>query len=86
MIAEKSPGDVRDSLMGISDIYHSCLHGGLDPVKTFSRVAECSTSSVGDAIGAFPSRNEEDRSLDAFMLVKKMNADGEVELLQHWMV
>jgi hypothetical protein len=76
--------DMRDKLVAWAVVYHSCHATGIVPDEQFSRVASISSPSIAQAMTDFINRPEEDKSMNAFMLVERKNVDGETEILPSW--
>ena len=79
-IAIENDRDSRDDLVAFSVIYHSCVTSSIDPTELFLKVAELATPGVAKSMRDFVARAADDRSLSAFMLIKDVNSDGEVEI------
>jgi hypothetical protein len=72
--------DLRDELIDIAITYHSCLAAGFDPREIFEKVASVSSLKTAQFLRDFINREPEDKSLEAFMLTKQKNVDGEFEV------
>ena len=79
-----SSENIRDKLVAWAVVYHSCLAAGIVPEEQFSRVASIASPEVYQAMMDFVNRPREDKSMGAFMLVKRTNMDGETEILPLW--
>lgn len=75
----------RDKLVTLSIIYHSCIEAGLNPEEEFESIALISSEKVANLFRGFIQRKPEDKSEGAFMLTKKKNLDGEIEIFPSWM-
>lgn len=73
--------DIRDQLVALAMIYNSCHIVNIDPKRIFEEMALVSTPKVATFLREFIARRPEDKSLDAFMLTKRVNADGEIEIV-----
>lgn len=76
--------DVKDKLVALAVIYHSCLAAGLDPQRQFEEVALISSPKIAGLFRSFINRSVEDKSMEAFLLVAYQNADGETEIFPSW--
>ncbi|MGH8398255.1 MAG: hypothetical protein ACRETA_08435 [Gammaproteobacteria bacterium] len=74
--------DPRDKLVALAVIYQSCLVAGINPDKLFEEVASISTLKSSVFFRDFIKRKTEDKSLEAFMLTRHKNADGEIEIIR----
>ena len=83
-IAIENDRDSRDDLVAFSVIYHSCVAAYIDPTELFRKVAKLATPGVAKSMRDFVARSAADRSLSAFMLIKDVNSDGEVEIRPDW--
>ncbi|MHB0916114.1 MAG: hypothetical protein ACYC5A_11210 [Thermoleophilia bacterium] len=77
--------DIKDELVTLAVIYHSCLAAGHDPHKIFGKIAAVSTDKTAAVLRDFVNRNPEDISIEAFMLSTEVNSDGEMEISPSWM-
>lgn len=84
VITSSTDADVRDNLVAWAVIYQSCCFAGIDPDATFKQVARLAPDDFARRLNAFIARQPEDKSLEAFMLQKHINADGETEILLPW--
>ena len=71
---------LREKLIGLAVIYHSCIAAGLDPQDEFEYAASLSTQKTADFFRDFISRKEEDKSIQAFALTVCKNTEGETEI------
>ena len=83
-IAIENDRDSRDDLVAFSVIYHSCVAACIDPTELFRKVAKLATPGVAKSMRDFVARSAADRSLSAFLLIKDVNSDGEVEIRPDW--
>lgn len=83
-IEDLRDGDLRDRLVGISVIYHSCIEAGLNPEEEFEKVASISSEKTAIFLRNFIHRKPEDKSKEAFMLKTAKNSDGETEICPFW--
>jgi hypothetical protein len=72
--------DYRDELVAIATIYQAALAAGLDGNAMLAKAAAMSPQPVAKFIEGFASRPEGLKSLSAFLLVRAVNADGEIEI------
>jgi len=84
VIASRGGQDARDNLVAWAVIYQSCCLAGIDPNGIFKEVAQVSPDDLKLRLNAFITRKSEDKSLEAFMLKKQINANGEIEILLPW--
>ena len=78
-------GDLRDELVALAVIYHACLSANINPIELFNEVASVSSAKTAKFLQDFVRRDEADKSLSAFMLIRNKNADGEIEVFPSWM-
>lgn len=71
---------LREKLIGLAVIYHSCIAAGLDPQDEFEYAASLSTQKTADFFLDFISRKEKDKSIQAFALTVCKNSEGETEI------
>jgi hypothetical protein len=71
--------EIREKLIAWAVVYHSCRAAGIEPEDVFSQAAKISSPQTAQAMLAFIRRAEADKSMEAFMISKEMNADGEFE-------
>ena len=77
-------GDIRESLIGLAMLYHSCIIAKLNPREEFEYVASISSPQVEEFFLGFINRKPNEKSMKAFCLATKINSDGETELLAPW--
>lgn len=77
--------DVKDKLVALAVIYHSCIAAGIDPQKQFEEVALISSPKIANLFRGFINRSDENKSMEAFLLVAVQNSDGETEIYPSWM-
>lgn len=75
---------LREKLIGLAVIYHSCIAAGLDPQDEFEYAASLSTQKTADFFRDFISRKEADKSIQAFALTVCKNNEEETEI--YWPV
>jgi hypothetical protein len=73
----------REKLVALAVIYQSCIAAGLDPEEEFEKVASISSPRTALFLKEFIERDPEDKSMKAFMLTRKINSDGEIEILAY---
>ncbi|MCX8511137.1 MAG: hypothetical protein ORN83_05205 [Chthoniobacteraceae bacterium] len=73
--------EIREKLIVWAVVYHSCREIGMDPCEAFIQVAEISSPRTAQALLDFIKRLEVDKSMEAFGLSRKLNSDGESEIL-----
>jgi hypothetical protein len=66
--------DIRDDILGIANIYHSCIAAGLNPDLIFRSVANVSLPSVSRLLINFIERPDKQKCMEAFALA--INDDG----------
>lgn len=76
----------REKLVAWAVVYHSCLAAGIVPEELFRRAASVSPPSIAQMMMDFINRPEEAKSIKAFELVSRTNADGETEIKPSWHV
>ena len=83
-VAANQVSKYREELIALAVIYQSCIAATLDPRRVFEKVAEVSPPKVKEMLAQFLARNEEDKSLSAFLLSTRINNDGETEIILPW--
>jgi len=73
--------DIRDHLVAWVVIYQSGCLVGIDSDEIFKQVAQLAPNDLALSLNAFIARKSEDKSVEAFMLKKHINAEGEIEIL-----
>jgi hypothetical protein len=71
---------IREKLVALAVIYHSCIFAGLDPIREFKMAAVIAPAGVCKMLQDFIERRQEDKSAEAFMLAVSKNRDGEMEI------
>ena len=84
-INDLKQGDPRDELVSVAIVYHACLATNINPRELFEEVALISSPRIACFLKDFLRRDNDDKSLEAFMLVRKKNEDGEIEIFPSWM-
>ncbi|HLX25932.1 MAG TPA: hypothetical protein VKR05_03005 [Candidatus Cybelea sp.] len=72
--------DYRDELVHLAAIYQGAVAAGLDPGALFRAVSAISSPAVRAFVEKFADRPEGLKSMNAFLLYRAINADGEIEL------
>jgi len=72
--------DRRDDIMGFAVVYNSANLARIDPKALFDRAIAVAPSRIGEAMKSFIRRPDEDKSMDAFMLKVKHDAEGRPKL------
>ena len=75
---------MREKLIGLAVIYHSCIAAGLEPQNEFEYAALLSSQKTANFFRDFISRKEADKSIQAFALTVCKNNEGETEI--YWPV
>lgn len=75
---------LREKLIGLAVIYHSCIAAGLEPQNEFEYAALLSSQKTANFFRDFISRKEADKSIQAFALTVCKNNEGETEI--YWPV
>jgi hypothetical protein len=68
--------DTGDILIDLAVIYHECLLIDVDPQCLFLSVAQKSIPSIQKLLTEFINRPEEDKSMEAFCLLKSVDENG----------
>lgn len=71
---------LREKLIGLAVIYHSCIAAGFEPQDEFEYAASLSTEKTAGFFRDFISRKEKDKSIQAFALTVCKNNEGETEI------
>ena len=84
-ITENDSYDIRDDLVGLAVVYHSCLAANIDPEKMFRSVADISTPKARKLLLNIIERSDNERSMKAFSIVRTDNEDGEIVIrVSYW--
>ncbi len=76
--------DSREEVLLFCVAYNACALAGLDADALLSTVARSLPDRAARALRDFVGRSPRDKALEAFLLVKKPNADGEMEIRPTW--
>lgn len=76
--------DSREEVLLFCVAYNACALAGLDADALLSTVARSLPDRAALALRDFVRRSPRDKALEAFLLVKKPNADGEIEIRPTW--
>jgi hypothetical protein len=83
-IEDFGKGDMRDNLIALAVIYHSCVEAGLNPQEEFETVASIAPERTANILRGFVKRDKDNKSLEAFKLTAEKNLDGEIEIYPSW--
>lgn len=83
-INSKNQSDDRDIILALTVIYNSILLNNQNPIEIFNQIANVSDQKFSKVLKDFLLRDEEDKSMDAFLLKMKRNEYGEIEIILPW--